>query len=58
MDYNKRLQELDSKLERESLTDNEQAEVKLIYSKSLRALQQETKAMLRVFDNQNNSNYN
>lgn len=38
MDYAKRLEELNSKLEREGLNENEQAEIALIHSMALLAL--------------------
>lgn len=46
MDYMARLKELDGKLEREGLTENEQAEVALIHSMSLLALSKENKQIL------------
>jgi uncharacterized protein YnzC (UPF0291/DUF896 family) len=36
MDYNKRLTQLEEKLEREGLTENEKAEIALVRSKALR----------------------
>ena len=36
MDYNKRLDELEAKLEREGLTENEKAEIAIVRSRALR----------------------
>ena len=41
MDYMARLEELNSKLERRGLTENEQTEIALIHSMSLLALRDE-----------------
>ena len=46
MDYMARLNELNNKLEREGLTDAEQAEAALIHSMVLLALKESTEAML------------
>lgn len=50
MDYMKRLDELDSKLEREGLTENEKAEVALIYSMGLLALRDSIKESIALLE--------
>lgn len=46
MDYSKRLDELEAKLEREGLTENEKAEIAIVRSKALRELRKSTEEAL------------
>ena len=46
MDYNKRLTQLEEKLEREGLTENEKAEIALVRSRALRELRKSTEEAL------------
>lgn len=50
MDYKDRLEELNNKLEREELTEAEQAELKLYYSMALLALRESCKVMQDIAD--------
>lgn len=46
MDYSKRLDELEAKLEREGLTENEKAEIAIVRSRALRELRKSTEEAL------------
>ena len=49
MDYRERLDELNSKMEREELTENEKAEISLLRSKELRELRNSIKRIDELF---------